>query len=346
MVQLFSNPTGGGDPSASKLGTSSLGNQSLLDQLVAPTYAPQETQGNPIEVVADTPVSGNVRTVAEDPNAGRAVPDVSTEEVTPRTGMFGVKGTLRDIIGTLGDAFLIQSGNAPMYAPRRREERIGDAMRGAAQGSPDDMIAAAERLYALGYVDQGNAMMSQSQVLQKQLDQYALEADKAALAERELDYDISREARGFAVERTDKILEQVSKTARGMNDEQAAMYTQRVRAQLEQSGLDPDVFFPEGMSGETIAALYGLDTVEGAERRAAISAAIAQQNADANTARANKPPYNPLEEAKAYETYVKRVSDNLGTPLPFEEWRINMGLAPGGSGGGSQQATYSSNWNN
>ena len=50
------------------------------------------------------------------------------EKASDRRGMFGVKGTLRDILGVLGDAFLIQSGNAPIYGPTRREERISDAM--------------------------------------------------------------------------------------------------------------------------------------------------------------------------------------------------------------------------
>ena len=53
-----------------------------------------------------------------------------TEEASGRRGMFGMKGTLRDVIGILGDAFLIQSGKGPMYAPVRRREQISDAMAG------------------------------------------------------------------------------------------------------------------------------------------------------------------------------------------------------------------------
>lgn len=43
-------------------------------------------------------------------------------------GLFGMKGTLRDVVGTLGDAFLVASGNKAMYAPRRQAERASDAM--------------------------------------------------------------------------------------------------------------------------------------------------------------------------------------------------------------------------
>lgn len=48
-----------------------------------------------------------------------------------RKGMFGVKGTLRDILGLVGDAFLIQSGNKAIYSPQREKEKLADAMAGA-----------------------------------------------------------------------------------------------------------------------------------------------------------------------------------------------------------------------
>lgn len=62
-----------------------------------------------------------------------------------RSGMFGVKGTLRDVLGTLGDAFLTQSRNKTIYAPRREQERMSDAMGGFTQGG-DQAIAAIERM--------------------------------------------------------------------------------------------------------------------------------------------------------------------------------------------------------
>lgn len=70
-----------------------------------------------------------------------------------RKGMFGVKGTLRDVLGTIGDAFLVQSGNKQMYAPRRDQERMGDALAGFTQ----DPMAALERLATLP----GGAEMAQ-----------------------------------------------------------------------------------------------------------------------------------------------------------------------------------------
>lgn len=60
-------------------------------------------------------------------------------------GMFGIKGTMRDILGTLGDAFLTQSGNNPLYRQQRQVEKEGDAMLGFA----DNPLAAVERLAAV-----------------------------------------------------------------------------------------------------------------------------------------------------------------------------------------------------
>lgn len=60
-------------------------------------------------------------------------------------GMFGVKGTLREVLGTLGDAFLVQGGAKPIYAPTRQRERMGDAMAGYTQAPR----SAAERMTAV-----------------------------------------------------------------------------------------------------------------------------------------------------------------------------------------------------
>lgn len=60
----------------------------------------------------------------------------------PREGMFGVKGTLRDVLGLIGDAFLVQGGASPMYLPTRQKEMLEDKM----VGFSNDPVAAAERV--------------------------------------------------------------------------------------------------------------------------------------------------------------------------------------------------------
>lgn len=81
------------------------------------------------------------------------------KEILPRKGMFGVKGTLRDVLGALGDAFLVQGGADPMYSKRRERERQGDAMFGAAE----DPMQAAERLAAAGYPEEAQKIIEQYQ---------------------------------------------------------------------------------------------------------------------------------------------------------------------------------------
>lgn len=46
----------------------------------------------------------------------------------PRKGIFGLKGTARDIVGLLGDAFLVQGGADPIYLKRRQEEAFADSL--------------------------------------------------------------------------------------------------------------------------------------------------------------------------------------------------------------------------
>ena len=88
-------------------------------------------------------------------------------------GMFGVKGGLRDALGVLGDAFLLQAGRDPMYAPARKNERIGDVL----QGYGVDPVAAINEISA---IDPAAGM--------KLRDQYASEElAKAKLAQEQND---------------------------------------------------------------------------------------------------------------------------------------------------------------
>ena len=55
-------------------------------------------------------------------------------------------GTLRNVLGTLGDAFLIQSGHQPMHAQQRYDAQVAHAM----AGFDTDPAAAAARIAATG----------------------------------------------------------------------------------------------------------------------------------------------------------------------------------------------------
>lgn len=63
------------------------------------------------------------------------------ENAPEHKGMFGTKGTLRDVLGLLGDAFLVQNGDKSVYDVGREREKLSDAMAGFTQ----DPTGAAER---------------------------------------------------------------------------------------------------------------------------------------------------------------------------------------------------------
>lgn len=121
--------------------------------------APQDRPEAEIPDYNDAPSRGRVdpRYVLNDDRIAPRPEEL--KEILPRRGKFGVKGTLREILGTLGDAFLVQGGRDAVYEPRRQRERAGDAMFGAA----DDPLQAAERLAAQGFVKEAQDLIAETQ---------------------------------------------------------------------------------------------------------------------------------------------------------------------------------------
>lgn len=122
----------------------------------------QAPQGRPTAVApdyADAPARDQIqpRYVLNDDRIAPRPEEL--DEIVPRKGMFGVKGTLRDVLGTLGDAFLVQSGRDTVYRPQRLREQMGDAMFGAS----DDPYQAAERLASQGFVKEAQELIEQTQ---------------------------------------------------------------------------------------------------------------------------------------------------------------------------------------
>lgn len=168
------------------------------------------------------------------------------KELIPRQGMFGTKGVLRDILGTLGDAFLVQSGNKAVYQPQRQQEKMGSAM---LEFSKDPM-AAAERLAAQGFPEQAQAMMEYAgnQQLKKAQTQSLADTRDSQIASRKekLTNDLANyAARMFANADTPEKL-QIAKDA--------------VQNRMLRAGVDPiDVFGPEGLNAITLesAPVFG-----------------------------------------------------------------------------------------
>ena len=109
-----------------------------------------------IDVVASTqqPPPPPVTTSDTGPSI---VPELPESQIKHK-GLFGVKGSLRDILGVLGDAFLVQSGNPRIYAPNRRREIMGEQL-----GNYDGQNAQGvfQNLARLGHVDQAMTFLKQ-----------------------------------------------------------------------------------------------------------------------------------------------------------------------------------------
>lgn len=119
-------------------------------------------QGNTPGAIA--PDMGNQRYLQQAQDALQQAPQ--------HKGMFGVSGTLRDVLGTLGDAFLVQGDGKAVYQPKRQQERESDAQ----GGFTSDPMAAVERL------SQVNPAMGQTLLNNLQERQVGLAAAKARAA--------------------------------------------------------------------------------------------------------------------------------------------------------------------
>lgn len=115
--------------------------------------------------------------------------DVAMQEIEeyrkekPRKGMFGVKGTLRDVLGFLGDTYLVGQGKDPAYQARRDQERMSDAQ----AGITNNPRAAAERT---GYYDPetGRTIMEKAEEaeLRKAQQQSLADSRNSLIKDREI----------------------------------------------------------------------------------------------------------------------------------------------------------------
>lgn len=85
-------------------------------------------------------------------------PDITVNRPEPHKGMFGIKGTARDILGTLGDAFLTQAGKDPIYRPQRQSEKQSDALGSDFYENP---MNAVQRLSEAGFGKEAVALQKQ-----------------------------------------------------------------------------------------------------------------------------------------------------------------------------------------
>lgn len=80
--------------------------------------------------------------MANDPGMAERMAMASAMQAPEHKGLFGLKGTFRDVLGVLGDAFLLNEGRDPLYRAQRQQEKLGDAF----QGFDQDPLGAIQRI--------------------------------------------------------------------------------------------------------------------------------------------------------------------------------------------------------
>lgn len=142
---------------------------------VTPDQGPQIT---PASDQSSQPVMTNYNNLGDVQAAQKAVGQyngVNLEANDPGRGLYGLlpqsmqHGTLRNVLGALGDAFLVHSGAQPEYRPRINSEQAGAALAGVDMNDPQSVQAAATRLASTGVpgaTDMANKLIEQGEQAQ------------------------------------------------------------------------------------------------------------------------------------------------------------------------------------
>lgn len=316
-----------------------------------PVTAQQAANPNdPIVVSAQRPGAGAAPDVNMDAySMPDAVPNLSNRAIAeealkarqendklPHKGMFGIKGTLRDVLGTIGDAFLVNAGKNAVYAPIRQREREGDAMAGQTMNP----LAAIERMTAVNpsMSNDMNENYQQQQLRQAQQDSLASSRD-IMNAKRQMDMSETGLDRIAAFIAGGVPYENVVKYAatRGITPEN-----------LADLGITPDMS-PEARQAFAMSAVdpykqtrlgqYDRGLGQG-ERRLEIS----QQNADSQRISATRPRAGraaPNPTAASMAAPLIRKVQNGGTLTPAEAEALSrLGYGPDkGKSSGSERRT-------
>lgn len=237
-----------------------------------------DSVSGPIEVNQARPdMSPFPRTAASPQEQARQNP---LEGLLPHKGMFGIKGTLRDILGGLGDALLIGNGGDAMYQPRRQQERQSDALVGYGQGDTEQDNAAIARLMEVD-PEAGLKLVDQQRTDQLRRYQYDTQAQSKIGAQR--------------IQKA-KMLPGLLAAAGDNPEQQQALKAWYADPQSSVEDLDPETLRNAAMTEYQKGQLdLGGKKIEQGDRRIGettrhnkVTESIGQQNAQSSRIRANK----------------------------------------------------------
>ena len=123
----------------------------------APPGYPPNTQPLAMDMPQQAPVSQAVEAPVEDEIVAKGLDPIQHK------GLFGVKGTLRDVLGLLGDSYLMVNGRNPYYAGIRRQELASDQLAGRYQNNEEENfinnpLLAIQRLAESGFGEQAQSL--------------------------------------------------------------------------------------------------------------------------------------------------------------------------------------------
>jgi len=265
-----------------------------------------------------------------DPLQERAQANENSQEAVPRKGMFGVKGTLRDVLGLVGDAMLIQGGRDPIYRPQRQREQTADAMAGFTR----DPEGAAERVTQFDPALGRELFSDYSQQELRSAQQQSLEDS------RDVQNSTRRQSMLETMTNRGARLLQNAKTP-----EQRLYALGVIDKRLRQEGytLD-DIGLGLGMTDEEYKVFVGSDMTvnqtQSIDRRDR-GLDINQQNANANTLRASRPPQGRAPRAENQDERFIRIGNKPPNQRTAgeREWYENQ--RKGSSSGPSRPAGVS-----
>lgn len=249
-------------------------------------------------------------------------------------GLFGVKGTLRDVLGLLGDSYLMVNGRNPYYAPIRRGEVASDQLAGRYQDNEEENfinnpLLAIQRLAESGYGDQAQSLY---QDYTKNEAAKAQQLNNQAQLARQNARDDQLAKQGDVLAQKNFIEGVLSKTYSGISDEATLKrFNQWALPKLESLGL-AGYELPQNLND---AKRFGIQPYQQERLRDFDQGlGIQQQNADTNQATSRPRSDTPVELFERYSSIPadKRTPEQQAFITKYTSTGKRSGRRTGGGG--------------
>ena len=279
-----------------------------------PTNIPPDV-ANIIAAANSAPTAAS--NVQQEPNVLEEPPiGVSGKEPIVNKGLFGVKGTLRDVLGILGDALT----GRPTYSTIRRQEKFGDILAGKYQDNLEESFAqnpllAIQRLAEEGYGKEAADLLQQVQANEIANRRAAATEGREERMARQSDVTVEKTiqeilGKTYAAIKDPKVLEQFNEWARKRLDQLPensilrGMTLPRTIQEAETFGIQP--YQQQRLQDFDVGLGIQQQNANANSRRAAVALPRAESRSEIIERIGNKPPEKrtPGEQA-AFEAATR-----------------------------------------